>query len=302
MKSTLLGFASLSCFAQAFRLEGNETWPWPAPLVRTFSCDHECIKTEARLQGADIITSLDNIKYSMEVVFQDDNHDSGSACGKTNLQFPPYRVAANPSIGTKITTAETRKEPSIVFECEHGKHYHLLMADALGGGFQNTMNYNHWLKLNMVCQENGQAQVQHNGRDVVQGSHQLPGWFSGKGYLPPAFPYNTMHHFGYYIYETDAPFTDAEMDQIDVDFPTHNSLEGAYLVEEVASFLKITSLPVARNWIDVTTSYWSAVRMERLADIIPSYRSQSFYTLQCQCNLASSFPGLASNGATECNV
>merc|ERR1711865_1259449 len=37
-----------------------------APFVQTFSCDHECIKTEVRLQGADVITSLDNHQYSME--------------------------------------------------------------------------------------------------------------------------------------------------------------------------------------------------------------------------------------------
>jgi len=275
-------------------------------MAGTFACDHECVKDEARLQGADILTSLDNIKYSMEVVFQDDNPDSGDACGKTNLQFPPYRVAANPSIGTKITTAETRKEPKIVFECEPGNSYHLLMSDALGGTFQNSASYNHWLKLNLVCQQNGQATVEQNGRDVVQGSHNIPGWFSGKGYLPPAFPFNTLHHFGFYIYETATPFTDAELDQIDVDFQTHNTLADptnpAYLVEEVASFLKFTSPPVARTWIDVTTSYWSRVRMGRAAAIFPAIADSSFYKLGCPCNLASSFPGLYANGDSECNV
>merc|ERR1711865_883288 len=219
-------------------------------------------------QGADILTSLDNIQYSMEVVFQDDNSDSGDACGKTNLQFPPYRVAANPSIGTKITTAETRMEPSIVFECEPGKIYHLLMADALGGAFQKTRNYNHWLKLNLVCEQNGQAKVENNGRDVVQGTPNLPGWFSGKGYLPPAFPHNTLHHFGFYIYETATPFTDAEVDQIDV---------------------------------DVKTSYFSRVRMGRAAAIVPAIAEQSFYKLACPCNLAINFPGLGNNGDRECN-
>jgi len=302
MKSVLLGFASLGCSAQDIFLERNATLL--TPFVQTFSCDHECIKTVAKLQGADILTSLDNIQYSMEVVFQDDNSDSGDACGQTNLRFPPYRVAANPSIGTKITTAETRMEPSIVFECEPGKIYHLLMSDALGGAFQKTRNYNHWLKLNLVCEQNGQAKVENNGRDVVQGTPNLPGWFSGKGYLPPAFPHNTLHHFGFYIYETATPFTDAEVDQIDVDFKTHNALGGpipAYMVEEVAAFLKFTSAPVARTWIDVTTSYFSRVRMGRAAAIVPAIAEQSFYKLACPCNLAINFPGLGNNGDRECN-
>merc|ERR1712166_705656 len=187
-----MGFASLGCSAQDIFLERDATLL--TPFVQTFSCDHECIKTEARLQGADVLTSLDNIQYSMEVVFQDDNSESGDACGKTNLRFPPYRVAANPSIGT----------------------------------FQKEQSYNHWLKLNLVCEQNGQSKVQHNGRHVAQGTGDIPGWFSGgKGYLPPAFPFNTMHHFGFYIYETATPFTDAEVDQIDIDFPTHNALAGA---------------------------------------------------------------------------
>jgi len=297
MKSVLLGFASLGCSAQDIFLGRNDTLL--TPFVQTFSCGHECIKTEARLQGADIITSLDNIQYSMEVVFQDDSSDSGDACGKTNLHFPPYRVAANPSIGTKITTAETRMEPSIVFECEPGKSYHLLMADALGGAFKTERSWNHWLKLNLVCEQNGQAKVQHNGRDMVQGTDSIPGWYSGKGYLPPAFPFNTFHHFGFYIYETATPFTDAEADQIDVDFPTLN--HDPYLVEEVASFLKFTSPPVARTWIDVTTSYWSRVRMGRAAAIVPFLKGLDFYKLACPCNLASSFPGINVNGASECN-
>jgi len=308
MKSVLLGFASLGCSAQDIFLERDATLL--TPFVQTFSCDHECIKTEARLQGVDILTSLDNIQYSMEVVFQDDNSVSGDACGKTNLQFPPYRVAANPSIGTKITTTETRMEPSIVFECEPGKIYHLLMSDAMGGGFQNTIAYNHWLKLNLVCEQNGQAKVENNGRDVVLGAPNIPGWYSGKGYLPPGFPFNSFHHFGFYIYETATPFTDAELDQIDVDFQIHNVLGGpipAYLVEEVAAFLKFTAPPVALTWIDVTTSYYSQVRMAKAAALSPQLAGMPFYKNICPCNLASSFPGLLANGlhfagASECNL
>jgi len=296
-----LGFASLGCSAQDIFLEKNATLL--TPFVQTFSCDHECIKTEAKLQGADVITSLDNHQYSMEVVFQDDNSESGDACGKTNLQFPPYRVAANPSIGTKITTMETRLEPSIVFECEPGKNYHLLMSDAYGGAFQKTGAYNHWLKLNLVCEQNGQAKVENNGRDVVQGGPAIPGWFSGKGYLPPGFPYNNLHHFGFYIYETATSFTDAEIDQIDEDFQKNNQLDGhAYRVEEVAAFLKFTAPPVARTWIDVTTSYYSEFRMAKAVAAAPQLAENPFYTLICPCNLASSFPGSHTNGVEACNA
>jgi len=245
----------------------------------------------------------------MEVVFQDDNSESGDACGKTNLQFPPYRVAANPSIGTKVTTTETRLEPSIVFECEPGKTYHLLMSDAMGGGFQNTIAYNHWLKVNLVCEQNGQAKVENNGRDVVLGAPTIPGWYPGKGYLPPGFPFNSYHHFGFYIFETATPFTDAELDQMDVDFQIHNVLGGpipAYHVEEVQAFLK-TAPPVALTWIDVTTSYYSQVRMAKAAALSPQLAGMPFYKNICPCNLASSFPGLLPNGlhfagASECNL
>merc|ERR1711865_30816 len=200
----------------------------------------------------------------------------------------------------KITTAETRMEPSIVFECEPGKIYHLLMSDALGGAFQKKLAYNHWVKLNLVCEQSGQAKVENNGRDVVQGAPAIPGWFSGKGYLRPAFPFNSLHHFGFYIYETATSFTDAEIDQIDVDFPTHNALgdpkNPSYLVEEVEAFLKFTAPPVARTWIDVTTSYYSRVHMARAAAVVPAIAEHSFYTLACPCNLASSFPGSKHNG------
>merc|ERR1711865_103192 len=152
-----------------------------------------------------------------------------------------------------------------------------------------------------------QAKVQNNGRNVVQGGHTIPGWFSGKGYLRPAFPFNAWHHFGFYIFETATAFTDAEADQIDVDFPAHNQLgppggpNPAYLVEEGASLLKFTSPPVARTWIDVTTSYFSRVHMSRGAAIVPSLAESSFYKLACPCNLAINFPGLGNNGDRECN-
>lgn len=228
----------------------------------------------------------------MEVIFQDGDPDSGDACGMKNLKFPPfYGVSADPS-GTRgyseVDTEHTRKEPLIIFDCQPGKSYHLLMADALAGRFYNK-SFNHWLKLNLVCPKadwGGQAQSLNNGRDMNQGAGNIPTWFSGKGYMPPAFPWNTYHHFGFYIYETDTPFTNAELDQIDIDFPVHNQLGASYLVEQVASkILKITSPPVARNWIDIRTSYWSAVRMGRLAPLYPAIKDTAFIKLVCPCNL-----------------
>jgi len=275
MKSTVLGFVFLGCSAQDLFLEKV------VPLLKqTFSCDVACIKDEGRREGAGIIASFANLKYSMEVVFKDASSDSGDACGKKNLQFPPYHVTANPSLGVKTTTANTRLEPSIVFECQPGKNYHLLMADNLGGPFQNKKNFNHWLKLNLVCGQNGQAEVQNNGRDMVVNSD-----LQIKGYLPPAFPYNVEHQFGFFIYETATPFTNAELNQIDKDFVAHNPLGGAYLVEEVASkILKFTSPPVARNWIEVTTDYWSAVRWGRVVPYYPQLAETDFYKLICPCN------------------
>jgi len=273
------------------------------PLTGTkFSCDAACIRREVELHGADVIISADNIKYSMEVVFEG-GADVGDACGKENLQFPAYRATANPSLGTKMTTAETRVEPSITFECTPGKAYHLLMSDALGGGFQSERNYNHWLKLNLWCPEGGEATVAGNGRDIAQGSPNIPGWFSGKGYLPPAFPYNTLHHFGFYIFETSLPFSDDRLDELDQEFPTHNQLSGgeAYTVKQVAALLGFDS-PVARTWADVTTSYYSQVRMGRLAAVYPPIADDEFYQLLCPCNLASSFPGTYGTGDQRCNL
>jgi len=59
--------------------------------------------------------------------------------------------------------------------------------------------------------------------------------------------------------------------------------------------------------MDVTTSYYSQVRMAKLAAVNPQFAEQSFYKNICPCNLASSFPGLLPNGlhfagASECNL
>jgi len=271
------------------------------PTGTKFSCDAACIRREIELHGADVIISADNVKYSMEVVFEG-GPETGDACGKENLQFPAYSVTANPSLGTKMTTAETRVEPSITFECTPGKAYHLLMADALGGGFQSDPNYNHWLKLNLNCSTGGEATVAGNGRDMAQGSPNIPGWFSGKGYLPPGFPYNTFHHFGFYIFETSLPFSDDRLDELDQSFPPINQLGGAvYTVKQVAALLGFDS-PVAWTWADVTTSYYSQVRMGRLAAVYPPFADELFYQLQCPCNLASSFPGTFRTGDERCNL
>ena len=110
----------------------------------------------AKLQGADILTSLDNMKFSMEVTYTY-NADSGEACG-TNVQFPAGAVTLDPSLPLKLTTINTRVEPEVTFECAPGKTYHLILNDSLGGAFQATRAYNHdnhWMKLNMVCPSSG---------------------------------------------------------------------------------------------------------------------------------------------------
>jgi len=269
-----------------------------APVATKFSCDAACIRREIQLHGADIIISADNVKYSMEVLFEG-GPASGDACGKENLQFPAYSVAANPSIGTKMTTAETRSEPSITFECTPGKAYHLLMADALGGAFQKERSYNHWLKLNLNCPMGGEATVAGNGRDIAQGQPTI------KGYLPPGFPYHHFGHFGFYIFETSVPFSDDSLDEFDQSFPQANQLQAkdnpAYTVTQVADLLGFDSPPVAWTWADVTTSYYSPVSVAGVAADSP-FRDTLFYQLQCPCQLASSFPGLENNGDERCNL
>ena len=273
-------------------------------VAADFTCGVDCVKTAATLQGADVLTSLDRLQYSMEVTFNTSS-DAGVACGQQR-RFPETKMILDPSSSVKLTTAHTRVEPSITFECDTRKNYHLVLNDALGGVFQNTSAYTHWLRLNLNCPASGLASIAENGRDMAQGSPAVAGWFSGKGYLFPAFPYNTLHHFNFYLFETDASFSDARLNEIDAKFPMYNQLGNpenpAYTIAQIMAWLDFEA-PRARTWMDVTTSYWSKVRMDRLVPSYPAIVNSSFYQLICPCNLPSAQPGLFhAGGDPQCNL
>merc|ERR1719221_1344655 len=147
---------------------------------------------------------------------------------------------------------------------------------------------------------NGTASVAGNGVDMNQGTQKaiLPDgtvWFNGKGYLFPAFPFNSFHHFNFYIFETDAPFNATRLAEINSDFPAHNPLQGAWNLSQIMSWLGFSD-PVARTWMDVTTSYWSMVRMAPLVKIDPPLGKNPFITLQCPCNLYTNAQGVNVTG------
>jgi len=308
MKLGFLVFAFVRLSAQAqdlFLSRSKLDTPVGKASPFDFSCNAACVATEAKLQGADVLTSLANLKYSMEVHYSA-GPVSGEACGQMR-HFPSHSVKLDPSGSVKLTTAHTRSEPDITFECTPGKSYNLVLNDALGGVFQNTTAYTHWLKLNMVCPASGLASVAGNGRDMAQGTPPVPGWFSGKGYLFPAFPYNTLHHFNFYIFERPEPFTSARLDEVDKEFPSHNHLGGTganapYTIDKIMSWLGFEA-PVARTWMDVTTSYWSKIRMDGVARMFPAMSKMEFYQLICPCNLPKNQPGLFRQGADpRCNL
>jgi hypothetical protein len=48
--------------------------------------------------------------------------DEGIGCDpNVTLHFPPHSIVLNPSLPLKLTTAETRVEPAVVFSCTPGK-------------------------------------------------------------------------------------------------------------------------------------------------------------------------------------
>lgn len=274
------------------------TRPTPAPSDPTFPCDVDCVKKEAGFQGADLLTSLDSLKFSMDVQYSA-AEDAGEACGD-NHTFPAFEgLALNPKLQLKLTTVDTRETPSVTFECEGGKYYHLVLSDSLGGPFQIARAYTHWVRLNMFCPaDQSWAMAVDSGVDMKQGASVVPGWFEGFGYLPPAFPYNTFHHFNFFLFETDVAFDDTRLLRFNTEFPGNNVLGNAFNIEQIMADLELQG-PVARTWMDVTTSYWSQVRMGRIEDYV---KDQEFYQLICPCNQASSWPGLNQSGDVACNV
>jgi len=278
-----------------------------------FPCDVECMKKEATRQGANVLTSLDKLKFNIDVRYSA-AEDKGTACDEVQV-FPAFKdVVLNPQAQLKLTTAHTREEPDVTFECEEGKSYHLVLNDALGGVFQNSVAYTHWVKLNMGCVDppslmgtessasrrldgKKSTKASSSGINMLQGSSAKAGWFSGVGYLPPAFPYNTFHHFNFYLFETEEAFTPERVEQFNTDFPTNNALRGAWTIAQLMANLQFDA-PVARTWMDVTTSYWSDLRMGRNEN----FKDSAFYLIICECNQPGSWPGLYQNGTQQCNI
>jgi len=278
-------------------------WPWTRAPPPVFPCDFECVKEEAVRQGADVLTSLENMKFSMDVTYSA-AADAGEACG-ANYSYPAFEgVSLNPKAQLKLTTVHTREEPRVSFECEGGKTYHLVLNDCLGGAFQSVNAYNHWVKLNIACPEGRTwTRAEDSGENMVQTTNPaIPGWFDSTGYLPPAFPYNTFHHFNFYIFETATPFDDARLTQFNTDLPANNVLgdpaNPAWTIADIMADLELAA-PVARTWMDVTTSYWSQVRMGRVEQFVGN---MEFYQIICPCNQASSWPGLFQSGDAACNL
>ena len=122
----ILGIVVCGLIAAAFFIgrevgtyESRQQTPAAAPFA--FSCDARCVASAARLQGADVLTSVDALVHSIEVTFAAEA-DEGVGCDpNVTLRFPAYSVTLNPSLPTKLTTAETRVEPSVTFSCTSGK-------------------------------------------------------------------------------------------------------------------------------------------------------------------------------------
>lgn len=272
----------------------------PAPV---YPCDVACIKEQATIQGATALVPVTNLKYNIDVQLSA-AEDSGTACGADHV-FPAFKgLALNPKAQLKLTTRDTRETPTVTFECTEGKFYHLVLNDALGGAWQNSNSYFHWFKVNIACTGKGWTTTADSGTDIKQGASTIPKWFSGVGYLPPAFPYNCFHHFDFKIFETDKAFTTAELDDMNNWFPKANVLGSAWTVAQLMEKLSFAD-PVARTWMDVTTSYWSGVRMGRIKNIIDSSGDanfQRFFALICPCNMAGAWPGLYKPGNQTCNL
>jgi len=261
-----------------------------------FPCDVECIKKEAKRMGADVMTPVDQMKFSMDVMFSA-AADAGEACGDSHT-FPAFDgLHLNPGLQLKLTTTDTRETPQVTFQCSPGKYYHLILNDSMGGPFQLYVGYTHWVHLNMLCPAAGVANLaEAGGEDIDQGRL--------KGYLTPSFPDNTFHHFNYYLFETAMAFDAARIEKLNTDLPAHNQLVGVkWNIQDVIGDLGFAP-PVARTWMDVTTSYWSEVNWHRPAPIGPGdaaiAEAGAFVADICRCQLDENRPGLGKRGLLAC--
>jgi len=240
-------------------------------------CDVNCVKAAAAFQGADALIASDDLKYWMDVKYKA-SETAGEACGmhRSFAAVSPFFV--NPSAPTKVTTAETREEPVVTFQCTEGKSYHLIMQDSLFGAIDNVRGYTHWAKFNLECNAStSTGTTVGNGIDMTQSS-------SGAiGYLPPAFPFSEFHHFHFVLFETDDAFGATKLADFNAYMIAENMLTGgAPTIPLHMEQLGLKHLPVARSWIDVTTSFFSKVRIDRI--LPPGVVLEGFSDVQCKCN------------------
>merc|ERR1740124_659696 len=241
-------------------------------------CDVNCVKSAAASQGANALISSDNLKYWMDVEYKA-SETAGTACGMKHSFAAVSPFFVNPLAPTKVTTAETREEPVVTFQCTEGKSYHLIMQDSLNGAIDNERGYTHWVKLNLDCNASTlTGTTVGNGIDMTQGLR--PG---GIGYLPPGFPYSHFNHFHFVLFETNKPFEKFQLDDFNEYMAAKNVLGGgAPTIPVHMEQLGLKKLPVARSWIDVATSFYSKLQQNRV--LPPGFVIPGFSDIQCPCN------------------
>merc|ERR1740124_342159 len=239
-------------------------------------CDVNCVKSAAASQGANALISSDNLKYWMDVEYKA-SETAGAACGMKHSFAAVSPFFVNPSAPTKVTTAETREEPVVTFQCTEGKSYHLIMQDSLNGAIDNERGYTHWVKLNLACDASTLiGTTVGNGVDMTQSSV-----FGSVGYLPPGFPFSQFNHFHFVLFETNKPFEKFQLDDFNEYMAAKNDLKGGPTIPAHMEQLGLTNLPVARSWIDVTTSFFGKLQLNRN---LPGLVLEGFSDIQCKCN------------------
>jgi len=239
-------------------------------------CDIDCVKSAAAFQGADALIASQNLKYWMDVEYKA-SETAGDACGMGHSFAAVSPFFVNPSAPTKVTTAETREEPVVTFQCTEGKWYHLIMHDSLNGAIDNVRGFTHWVKLNLKCNAStSTGTTVGSGTDMTQSSGAV-------GYLHPAFPYSEFNHFHFVLFETDNAFGAKQLADFNAHMMANNVLGGhAPSIPLHMEQLGLKHLPVARSWIDVTTSFFSKVGIDRL--LPPGLVVEGFSDVQCKCN------------------
>lgn len=269
------------------------------------SDDVECIKVAAAAQGINgNVDSSKSLQYTMKVNLSDPNPSrfdvetcegamacsTQKTCGEEGFVFPAFGlekpIEVNPIVPTQVTTTETRRTPKVTFECDPKKKYHLVVQDGLHGPPQDQFGMVHWAKFNIPC-NGGQGSTESSGVDMEQG-------IVGRHYLPPSFPWHDgIFHF--VIFETKIEFNAEQLGQFNTYMTDNNIFSGAGTGDrpkpaDVVTINKImTKSPlkdhfqnlVARSWLGVTTSPWSAMNF---ASMGPAGQVPNFYEYMCGCS------------------